>query len=61
LVCYSDSLAAVSPIWGFAEREMPPRLPGQRKGCQMRLFRRLAVAAGSVVALVLAGGAHFKF
>jgi hypothetical protein len=26
----------------------------------MRLIKRLAIAAGSLMALVLAGGAHFK-
>ena len=33
-------------------KERPPSLPEQRKGCQMRLIRRLAVAAGSVAASV---------
>jgi hypothetical protein len=30
-------------------------------GWNMRLVRRIAIAAGSLLALVLAGGAHWKF
>jgi hypothetical protein len=30
-------------------------------GGYMRLIRRIAIAAGSLLALVLAGGAHWKF
>ena len=33
----------------------------QREGVRMSLVKRLAVAVGSLLALVLAGGAHFKF
>ena len=31
-----------------------------RKGVHMRLVKRLVIAAGSLLALVLAGGAHIK-
>ena len=40
--------------------EDPPASPDVKGGC-MRLVKRLAAAAGSLLALVLAGGAHFKF
>jgi len=32
-----------------------------KEGGHMRLVKRMAVAAGSLLALVLAGGAHFRF
>ena len=34
---------------------------GGKEGWRMRLVKRIAVAAGSLLALVLAGGAHFRF
>ena len=33
---------------------------GRRKGVDMKLVRRVVIALGSIAALVLAGGAHFK-
>lgn len=38
----------------------PPREDVERRSL-MRMLKRLAVAGGSLLALVLAGGAHFKF
>jgi hypothetical protein len=34
--------------------------PGRRKGVGMKVVRRVVIALGSIAALVLAGGAHFK-
>jgi len=42
------------------EREAAVPPPDLRKEVSMRLIKRLAVAAGSLLALLLAGGAHFK-
>jgi hypothetical protein len=44
-------------------RSAPEALRGdtQKGGKAMRLVKRLAVAVGSLLALVLAGGAHIKF
>jgi hypothetical protein len=33
---------------------------GRRKGVDMKVVRRVVLALGSIAALVLAGGAHFK-
>jgi len=33
---------------------------GRRKGVDMKVVRRVVIALGSIAALVLAGGAHFK-
>ena len=42
-------------------RANPPDLPRDgEKEVEMRLIKRLAVAFGSLLALVLAGGAHIK-
>jgi len=35
-------------------------LAGRRKGVDMKVVRRVVIALGSIAALVLAGGAHFK-
>ena len=35
-------------------------LAGRRKGVGMKVVRRVVIALGSIAALVLAGGAHFK-
>jgi hypothetical protein len=32
----------------------------KQKGADMKLVRRIAIALGSIAALMLAGGAHFK-
>ena len=34
--------------------------PEGQKGVHMKLVRRIVIALGSIAALMLAGGAHFK-
>ena len=36
------------------------RSPERQKGDHMKLVRRIVIALGSIAALMLAGGAHFK-
>jgi hypothetical protein len=54
----ADAVGASSslpPIWGRA-------IVGTTFGgrCRMKLFTRIAAAVSSLVALVVAGGAHFR-
>jgi hypothetical protein len=39
---------------------MKPRTTDYRREPDMKLVRRIAIALGSIAAVMLAGGAHFK-
>jgi len=45
----------------LVDEEVREGLPaGRRKGVDMKVVRRIVIALGSIGALVLAGGAHFR-
>ena len=65
----SPDSGAVSPEWGSSaeKRVTSPNRGGgdsrpetQGGRVAMKLVKRFAIAAGSLLALVLAGGAHFR-
>jgi hypothetical protein len=49
-----------SPIWGYERNKTRPLEGGGEKGVGMRLVKRIAIALGSLAALAVAGGAHWK-
>jgi hypothetical protein len=53
----------MSPVWGqdIDSEGLGLRASDWREVAGMQLVKRVAMALGSLLALMLAGGAHYKF